>query len=189
MKIGIKAKIKQGDILEALQKRGWTQKQGAEFLGLDQSKFGELINLKWVPKVFSEELTRKLFELTNKLPEDLFPEFARQPEFLSLTKVFTRFEEVTPQMLRSGAAQFLLPAPDEITDKEILKRTISGTLKTLTVREEEIVRRCIMEEESEEEVAKSFGINLMRLKQIKHKALRKLRHPSRSRYLASLTII
>lgn len=183
MRIGTKARIKQGDILEALQKKGWTQRQGAEFLGMSEAQFGELINLKWVPKVFSEELTRKLFELTNKLPEDLFPEFARQPEFLSLTKIFTRFEEVTPQMLKSGAARFLLPAPDEITDKEILKRTIDGTLLTLTIKEQEIVRRCIMEEESEEEVAKSFGIHLMRLKQIKNRALRKLRHPSRSHYL------
>ena len=57
-------------------------------------------------------------------------------------------------------------------------------LKTLTPREEKIIKmRFGMEDGSEhtlEEVGHSFAVTRERIRQIEAKALRKLRHPSRS---------
>ena len=63
-------------------------------------------------------------------------------------------------------------------------------LRTLTEREEKIIRmRFGMEDGSErtlEEVGQSFGVTRERIRQIEAKALRKLRHPSRSSKLRAL---
>ncbi|HEY1678670.1 MAG TPA: RNA polymerase sigma factor RpoD [Candidatus Sulfotelmatobacter sp.] len=63
-------------------------------------------------------------------------------------------------------------------------------LRTLSAREEKIIRmRFGMEDGSErtlEEVGQSFGVTRERIRQIEAKALRKLRHPSRSGKLKSL---
>jgi len=68
-----------------------------------------------------------------------------------------------------------------------LKEQTSSVLKTLTPREEKVIKmRFGLDEGSEhtlEEVGQSFAVTRERIRQIEAKALRKLRHPSRSRKL------
>ena len=68
-----------------------------------------------------------------------------------------------------------------------LKEQTSSVLKTLTPREEKVIKmRFGLEDGSEhtlEEVGQSFAVTRERIRQIEAKALRKLRHPSRSRKL------
>ena len=68
-----------------------------------------------------------------------------------------------------------------------LKQQTSSVLETLTDREEKVLRlRFGVDEESEhtlEEVGQKFAVTRERIRQIESKALRKLRHPSRSRKL------
>ncbi len=75
-------------------------------------------------------------------------------------------------------------APDESAMKKITNEDIDAVLKTLTPREEEVVRlrfglrdgRC----HTLEEVGLQFDVTRERIRQIEAKALRKLRHPVRS---------
>ncbi len=75
-------------------------------------------------------------------------------------------------------------APDESAMKKITNEDIDAVLKTLTPREEEVVRlrfglrdgRC----HTLEEVGSQFDVTRERIRQIEAKALRKLRHPVRS---------
>ena len=68
-----------------------------------------------------------------------------------------------------------------------LKEYTSQVLRTLTPREERVIKmRFGLEDGSEhtlEEVGQSFQVTRERIRQIEAKALRKLRHPSRSRKL------
>ena len=68
-----------------------------------------------------------------------------------------------------------------------LKEQTDEVLKTLTQREERVIKmRFGVGEGSEhtlEEVGQSFAVTRERIRQIEAKALRKLRHPSRSRRL------
>jgi RNA polymerase primary sigma factor len=71
-----------------------------------------------------------------------------------------------------------------------LRSDIDDLLKTLTPREEKVIRmRFGLEangrEHTLEEVGKHFAVTRERIRQIEAKALRKLRHPSRSRKLRS----
>jgi RNA polymerase primary sigma factor len=75
-------------------------------------------------------------------------------------------------------------APDEAALKTITNEDIDGVLKTLTPREESVIRlrfglkdgRC----HTLEEVGTEFNVTRERIRQIEAKALRKLRHPVRS---------
>jgi RNA polymerase primary sigma factor len=75
-------------------------------------------------------------------------------------------------------------SPAEVAIKRNLKEQVASLLKTLTPREERIIKmRFGMEDGSEhtlEEVGNSFAVTRERIRQIEAKALRKLRHPSRS---------
>jgi RNA polymerase primary sigma factor len=68
-----------------------------------------------------------------------------------------------------------------------LKEQTSSVLKTLTPREEKVIKmRFGLDDGSEhtlEEVGQSFAVTRERIRQIEAKALRKLRHPSRARLL------
>ena len=78
-------------------------------------------------------------------------------------------------------------SPEEYATNEMLKEEIFQVLETLTEREEKVIRLRFGLEDGKprtlEEVGQMFGVTRERIRQIEAKALRKLRHPSRSRKL------
>ena len=78
-------------------------------------------------------------------------------------------------------------SPEEYATIEMLKEELSGVLLTLTEREEKVLRLRFGLDDGQcrtlEEVGQVFNVTRERIRQIEAKALRKLRHPSRSRKL------
>lgn len=78
-------------------------------------------------------------------------------------------------------------APADAASYELLKEQIGEVLDTLTEREESVLRLRFGLDDGRsrtlEEVGKVFGVTRERIRQIEAKALRKLRHPSRSKQL------
>ncbi len=79
------------------------------------------------------------------------------------------------------------PAPQEVASHTLLKEQLGDVLSTLTEREEKVLRLRFGLEDGRsrtlEEVGKEFNDTRERIRQIEAKALRKLRHPSRSKKL------
>ena len=79
------------------------------------------------------------------------------------------------------------PAPQDAASQAMLKEQLAAVLQTLTPREEMVLRLRfgLVDGRSRtlEEVGKEFNVTRERIRQIEAKALRKLRHPSRSKKL------
>ncbi len=79
------------------------------------------------------------------------------------------------------------PAPSDSASYSLLREQLCNILHTLTPREEQVIKLRFGLEDGRprtlEEVGKKFEITRERIRQIEAKALRKLRHPSRSKAL------
>ena len=80
-----------------------------------------------------------------------------------------------------------VPGPVEKADRQLLKEQVRGVLSVLSEREREVLEMRFGLKDGQdhtlEEVGKHFGVTRERIRQIEAKALRKLRHPTRSRQL------
>lgn len=78
-------------------------------------------------------------------------------------------------------------SPDDYTNNQLLKDEINAVLQGLTEREEKVLRLRfgLMDGRTRtlEEVGKEFNVTRERIRQIEAKALRKLKHPNRSKRL------
>jgi RNA polymerase primary sigma factor len=80
-----------------------------------------------------------------------------------------------------------IPGPVDAASRQLLKEQIRGALSVLGDREREVLEMRFGLKDGQdhtlEEVGKYFGVTRERIRQIEAKALRKLRHPTRSRQL------
>lgn len=78
----------------------------------------------------------------------------------------------------------ILPVEDIVADKE-MRRALEAVMSTLTQREQKVLRLRFGLDDGRartlEEVGKQFDVTRERIRQIEAKALRKLRHPSRTK--------
>ena len=120
-----------------------------------------------------------------EVPEDeISHALAMSQVYLSLDAPLVPGED--GQLLDYLSDQFS-PGPDDEVYEHALKRTIDDALGTLTEREAKVLRLYFGLGDTEpmtlEQIGESFGITRERVRQIKEKALLRLRHQSRARFL------
>lgn len=120
---------------------------------------------------------------------DISPEKVR--EILKVAQEPVSLETPVGEESDSNLGDFIedhdAPAPADAAAFELLKEQLEEVLDTLTEREENVLRLRFGLEDGRtrtlEEVGQVFGVTRERIRQIEAKALRKLRHPSRSKRL------
>jgi|SRR3989344_1659342 len=128
------------------------------------------------------KLALDIADFFGSVPEDLFSD-AQQWSSLRKHRVYAELASAELQRL-SSSQQGLLP--DEVLDRKRLVSAAAEALQTLTPREERILRMRFGfsgDAMSLDEVGVVFRATPERIRQIEAKALRKLKHPSRSRAL------
>ena len=127
-----------------------------------------------------EELAKKMNTSVDKI-RDIY-EISQEPVSLE-TPIGEEDDSHLGDFIKDEANM----SPEEYATNELLKDEIAEVLLTLTEREEKVIRLRFGLEDGKsrtlEEVGQMFGVTRERIRQIEAKALRKLRHPSRSRKL------
>lgn len=183
--VSLKLLTRNTRLVEARKAKGVTQVQMAKDIGMSPQTLSHVENLRFIPK--DEEMAEIAAYLVQAI-DYLFPDVLieaikagvfrrrdaqlREPEIISLTE----------------AQQLLLTYDmEEEVDNHKLYEEIDQVLATLEPREAEVLRVRFGFDGGPsatlEEAGRVFGVTRERIRQIEAKALRKLRHPSRSRKL------
>ena len=129
------------------------------------------------------------------LPEEIAKELdmpvERVREILKISQEPVSLETPIGEEEDSHLGDFIqddnVPVPAEAAAQTLLKEQLDEVLDTLTEREQKVLRLRVGMNDGRartlEEVGKEFDVTRERIRQIEAKALRKLRHPSRSRKL------
>ncbi len=150
----------------------------------------ETINkLMRVQRQLLQELGREPTE--EEIAEEMSLSVERVREILKIAQEPVSLETPIGEEEDSHLGDFIqdenVPVPAEAAARMLLKEQLDEVLDTLTEREQKVLRlRFGMNDgraRTLEEVGKEFDVTRERIRQIEAKALRKLRHPSRSRKL------
>ena len=142
-----------------------------------------------VSRQLLQELGRE--PLPEEIAEELDMPVERVREILKISQEPVSLETPIGEEEDSHLGDFIqddnVPVPAEAAAATLLKEHLGEVLDTLTDREQKVLRlRFGMNDgraRTLEEVGKEFDVTRERIRQIEAKALRKLRHPSRSRKL------
>lgn len=103
------------------------------------------------------------------------------------TSLETPIGEEKDSRLKDFVADEGIPAPTEDTSRELLKKQLLEVLGSLSPREQRVIELRFGLRDGKprtlEAVGKEFGVTRERIRQIEAKAIRKLRHPSRSKII------
>ncbi len=145
-----------------------------------------------VKKVSSQLLHRNGHEPTaEEISEEMGVSVEKVREILRVAQEPVSLETPIGEEEDSHLGDFIpdedAPVPAEAAYHTLLREQLGDVLNTLTPREEKVLRLRFGLEDGRprtlEEVGKEFNVTRERIRQIEAKALRKLRHPSRSKKL------
>ena len=128
-------------------------------------------------------------EIAEKMDGDMTPEKVRQIQRINLEPVSleTPIGEEDDSHLGDFIEDKEVITPNEYASNELLKNELQKILNDLTPREAKVLKLRYGLDDGRphtlEEVGKEFNVTRERIRQIEAKALRKLRHPSRSKKL------
>lgn len=189
-RVRVTARAKNGNLAAARERLGLTQKALAELLGISQYNYGKIENMRYYPNL---ELQKRICDFYRTrgihiLEEDVFPDELKD---VKAQKMIAEKEIPREQLLSlSGMSQKALPvaeSADMIFEREELQRIIDSSLESLSAKERQILKLSFGledgEERTDEEIGQVYNVSGSNIYYIRHKALRKLRHPGRGRRL------
>ncbi len=177
----VKVTVRNNLILRRMKKLGIkTQTELARLSGLQPTIVGTLIAMKKRPvhKINGQWLDAA-FALSAALqaePEELWTETQRGMALDSNTREVSMNEDAVMQ-LASG---------DQLEYNVIASKLVADALTTLKPREQDIIQRRFFDGETLEVIGDSQGVTKEVIRKIEAKALRKLKHPSRSIHIRQL---
>ena len=180
----LEVKVRNANILRAMEARGIESvSELCRRIGASPTELGKIINLKKAPMLVSGDWhpdVLKVCEYLFVMPSDLFSQEQMEPLTTNRSSVDMGFEDIS--RLLDDPTQ----CPSLRLEQLDVANTFNSVLETLTEREQQVINLRFGldgKEHSLLEVANIFGLTRKRVWQIEAKALRRLRHPTRSQPL------
>ncbi len=168
---------------------GLSQRELSRQAGICCTTYNSFENLRLSPLGSMgdwREPARKLSAFHGVGLEELFPDSVLQIEAPSAT---LRMDATEVPLLGQASSEIMGLLPSDVAIASDLHTEVEKALSTLTSREERVIRMRFgigdRKDHTLEEVGKELGTQKARAGQIEKKALRKLRRPSRSKWLKS----
>lgn len=189
--IELQFKISNNQLKQRRKALGLNRAQLCRMLKISAVEYGKLENLKADPKRKDGDWRQIVYVISDfyfAAPEDLFPPITRN---VKTNKASVTLNE-NDALLLMGEQNSAPALPDECLISKETQENIEKVLKTLTPREESVVRKRYGLNNKRtgmtlDEIGAEFYLSRERIRGIEAKALRKLRHPSRAKYLQSRT--
>ena len=173
----VQFRIKNAPMMRLMKKQGYdTAAALSRASGVSQVIIGEYLNLKRAPIRDSGEFSEMVYTLAAYLrcnPEDMFPE----QHLRRALKKNTVYTEMSLNDCAQISSDFNL---DDTGIENALKKAIS--VARLTVRDVNILS-VRSETNTDVEAANRLGVTTTRVRQVREKANRRLRHPKCQKYL------
>jgi RNA polymerase primary sigma factor len=149
-------------------------------VGLEQEDRDAIVEMREEKKRLDPILARKLRRAANRV--ETIMRISQEPMSLE-TPVGTEEDSYLGDFIKDES----MPEPDDAASQQLLREQLRNILNSLNHRERQVLemRFGLRDGQSHtlEEVGQAFGVTRERIRQIEAKALRKLRHPLRSRKL------
>ena len=165
--------------------RGLSQLQAADFIGVSAQALGGYERLRKIP---NPKHAQKIADFYDKPIEYLFPEVIQLATDCGMGEVKSYlFDQRQIEGMHTENLKYLMESPEKMVNERELKEQIERSLDTLTPREASVINMYYgldgEEKISLEEIADKFSLTRERVRQIKEKAIRRLRYAPRSRNL------
>jgi len=189
----LKVSVRNNLILRAIEAQGYTNLATfAKCEDISLSGLYGLINLKNAPIGVEGEFSKsakELMEVLGACPTDLWTEEQLTLKLRTNSVEKQLSKEALQEALQSNARSLVGLPYDEVADKEEVE-IVKDVLDSLTPREAKVISMRFgigkEDEGSLDDIGKHLGFSKERVRQIEAKALRKMRHPSRSDKLREL---
>jgi RNA polymerase sigma factor (sigma-70 family) len=193
----VKVTVRNNLLLSAIEDAGYkTQAEFARSCDIPMTAVNELVAMRKAPIGSDGEFiysAKAVMEALGACPTDLWTEEQLTMELRRNTVEKELSKEAVMQALQwEGASNLEISAPGDRLQHEQRKQVIETVLDTLTPRESKILklRFGISNVENDgatlEKIGSIFRVNKERIRQLEARALRKLRHPSRSNTLLEI---
>ena len=190
----IEMKVRNNRILELIEDNGYKTVgvfcRTNEIVKNDNSHICELVNMKVSPLNREGEFTPVVKRLCDALvcsPEDLFTHDQMMSELETNKRTLKVNEAQVKFMLSNQQEPVLL---EDMVAKEQLNASLATLIEELTPREAKIINLRFglngTEPHTLDQLANIFDVNRERIRQIEAKAMRKMRHPRKSKEVRDL---
>lgn len=190
----VKVSIRNNLIIKAIHKAGYRNvSQFCEQNGMAKTQLTELISFRTPPLTKEGEFrepAKKLMEGLCALPTELWTAEQLTMELKRNTSTKEVNLDAMLSVLGINAEEALQmiepPKPDEVLEEKEKAEVVGEMLDSLTPREARVLRMRFgigCDEHTLEEVGKKLDVTRERIRQMEAKALRKMKHPSRSELL------
>lgn len=178
----VTVRVRNNQLKSRRDELGFSQAQMAAAVGIAKQQYQGLESMREHPltsKGHWRGVALALASFFDVMPDDLFP-----PDVLGIkSNVSTRTANASEVIaITNGSSRIALPASKAYDNAE-LSACLGDSISTLSAKERTVIDGRFYEDKTLEEIGQDMFLTKDAVRQIEEKALRKLRHPSRSKVL------